>query len=366
MNSFRTNTSAYLDIETNITDDLLLKGAARYAAYNDFGDQIIWKLSSRYSFTDFISARIGFSTGFRAPSLHQVFFQNISTQFIGGESIRVGTFNNESAVVRGDDALGISRLSPEISTNFSVGISGKIKDDLAFALDYYLIDVEDRIVLSGRFSEGYEAIFEPFGVSSVQFLTNAIDSRTSGLDGSLEYQTPIYTGMFNASLGFNITSTRLKGSVMVPESLAGQENILFNREEIARIESAQPNFKANSLLSYEIGRYRFRLVNTYFGEVEYLHPNDGDPENWEVNDFTGNVETRDQKFAPKVTTDVEASYQLNDHFRVGIGGNNVFNVYPDKHKHSANTNNGSFVYSRRVQQFGLQGANYYFKLSLRL
>ena len=58
----------------------------------------IWKLSSRYRISDNISLRVSYSTGFRAPSLHQVFFQNISTQFINGEILQVGTFNNESAV----------------------------------------------------------------------------------------------------------------------------------------------------------------------------------------------------------------------------------------------------------------------------
>ncbi|KAA1247102.1 TonB-dependent receptor [Aquimarina sp. RZ0] len=364
LNKFRTNTSGYLDIEANITDNLLLKGAARYASYNDFGDQIIWKLSSRYGFGDNLSARIGFSTGFRAPSLHQVFFQNISTQFINGESVQVGTFNNESAIVT--DALGVDKLKPELSNSFNAGVSGKIHDNFTFALDYYLIDIKDRVVLSGRFSEGYEEIFEPFGVSSVQFLTNAIDSRTSGFDGIFAFKTPINTGVINATLGFNITNTKIEGGVKVPTSLLGEENVLFNREEIARIESGQPNFKLNSLFSYEINKFRFQLVNTYFGEVEYLHPEDGNLDNFVLNEFTGNIETRDQTFMPKLITDIEVSYQFNNYIKLGIGGNNIFDVYPDEHRHSANTENGNFIYSRRVQQFGIRGANYYFKLLLLL
>ncbi|WP_298311433.1 TonB-dependent receptor [uncultured Aquimarina sp.] len=366
LNRFRTNSSAYLDIETNVSEKLLIKAAGRYEAYNDFGGQAIWKLSSRYRINDLISVRAGFSTGFRAPSLHQVFFQNISTQFINGESLRVGTFNNESAVTTGSEGFGIEKLKPELSKHFSAGVSGKLNENFTFTFDYYSINIDDRIVLSGRFAEGYETILEPFGVGAAQFFTNAIDSRTSGADIGLVYKTTIGTGKLDATLGANITNTKVKGRIKVSPSLVGQEDVLFNREEIARVESAQPNYKINSLVSYEFDKFRLQMVNTLFGEVQFIHPDDGDQANWVLNEYTGTVESRDQTFSPKLTTDLAISYQVNDYIKCTLGGNNVFNVFPDKHTHSANTSNGNFIYSRRVQQFGVNGANYYLRLLLRL
>ncbi|MHA7057512.1 TonB-dependent receptor [Aquimarina sp. M1] len=364
LNRFRTNSSAYLDIETNITEKLLVKAAARYEAYNDFGGQAIWKLSSRYRINDNISVRTGFSTGFRAPSLHQVFFQNISTQFINGESVQVGTFNNESAIAT--EAFQINKLTPELSRHFSAGLSGKVNENFTFTFDYYLINIDDRIVLSGQFAEGYEAILEPFGVGAAQFFTNAIDSRTSGADVGVVYKTTLGTGKLDASLGANFTDTKVRGRIKVSPSLIGQEDVLFNREEIARVESAQPNYKMNSQVSYEFSKFRLQLVNTFFGAVKFMHPDDGDQSNWVLNEFTGIIESRDQRFSPKMTTDLSISYQFSDYVRCTFGGNNIFDVYPDQHKHSANTNNGNFLYSRRVQQFGVHGANYYFRLLLRL
>lgn len=364
LNRFRTNSSGYLDIEANITEKLLIRGAARYEAYNDFGGQAIWKLSGRYRVRDEISIRAGFSTGFRAPSLHQVFFQNISTQFINGESVQVGTFNNESAVAT--EAFDIKKLKPELSSHFNTGFSGKLNDNITFSLDYYLINIQDRIVLSGRFAEGYEEILEPFNVGAAQFFTNAIDSRTSGVDLSLFFKTTLGTGEFNASLAGNFTKTKVKGPIKVSQTLEGQEEVLFNREEIARVEFAQPNYKINSLLSYDFEQFGFQVVNTLFGKVKFIHPNDGDSVNWVVNDFTGNIESRDQMFSPKLVTDIAISYQINDYMKCTLGGNNVFNVYPDKHKHAANTEDGNFMYSRRVQQFGVNGSNYYLRLLLRL
>ncbi len=364
LSRFRTNSSGYMDIEANITNKLLLRGAARYELYNDFGGQVIGKLSGRYRIKDGISIRTGFSTGFRAPSLHQVYFQNISTQFINGESVQVGTFNNESAVTSG--AFAIGNLKPELSNHLSAGVSARFNDKITFSVDYYLISIQDRIVLSGQFAEGYEEILEPFNVGAAQFFTNAIDSETSGVDAALFYKTTIGNGEFNAAVGANITKTRVKGPIKVSEKLIGQENVLFNREEIARVEAAQPNYKMNTSLSYDFEKFKFQVINTLFGEVKFMHPNDGDPTNWVLNSFSGNIETRDQTFTPKVITDMAISYQVNDYIKCTLGGNNVFNVYPDKHTHSANTEDGNFIYSRRVQQFGVNGSNYYLRLLLRL
>lgn len=364
LNRFRTNSSGYLDVEANLTDALLVRVAGRYEFYNDFGGQGIWKISSRYRLNEQLSIRAGFSTGFRAPSLHQVYFQNVSTQFISGESVQVGTFNNESSVV--SEAFGVGALKPELSTDFSAGISGKLSDNFTFTLDYYNINIDDRIVLSGRFAEGYEAILEPFGVGAAQFFTNAIDSKTSGADLNMVYRTPLQSGTLNAGLGINVTRTKVDGSIKVPEQLIGQESVLFNREEVGRVEAAQPNFKITSNLSYDINKFRFSLRNTLFGEVEFIHPSDGDAANWVLNEFTGAIETRDQVFTPKLITDLAVSYQFSNYIKCTLGSNNMFDVFPDRHTHSANTSNGSFMYSRRVQQFGVSGASYYARLLLRL
>lgn len=365
LDRFRTNSSGYVDVEVNITEELLITAATRYESYNDFGDQRIWKLAGRYKIKEDLSLRAGYSTGFRAPSLHQVYFQSISTQANNNVDIQsVGTFNNESAVV---EAFQIEKLKPELSTHFSAGFSGKIKENLTFTFDYYLIDIEDRIVLSSRLGDDYASILAPFDISAAQFFTNAIDSRTTGADAVLFYKTEFKTGELNASIGANYNRTKVVGNVKAPsEVFMGREDDIFDREEVARVESALPVYKLNSLLSYEFRKYKVQIGNTLFGEVEYIHPDDGDAADWVVNEFTGETESRDQTFTPKLVTDLSLSYQLNNAIKFTIGGNNIFNVYPDKHTHSANTNNGNFVYSRRVQQFGVIGRNYVARLLIRL
>lgn len=363
LSRFRTNSSGYVDIETNISKALLIKTALRYEAYNDFGGQLIGKLSSRYRLNKNLSLRAGYSTGFRAPSLHQVFFQSTSNQFINGELLPVGTFNNESAL---SEAFKIDKLKPELSRHFTMGFTGKFNKNWTYSFDYYNINIEDRIVLSGRFSEGYEDILQSFNVGAAQFFTNAIDSKTYGIDGSINYKRAFEKGEFNALIGANITKTKVIGPIKVNTTLANQEDVLFNREEIARVESAQPNFKINALTSYEWSKFKLNLVNTVFGKVIYLNANDELPINWVMNELTGINESRDQIFTPKLLTDLSFSFQVSDIFKIALGGNNIFNVYPDEHTHSSNINQGRFVYSRRVQQFGVNGANLFARLSMRL
>ena len=364
LNKFRTNSSFYLDIEANVNDKWLIQLAARNELYNDFGSQVIWKVASRYKVTNNTSLRGGIATGFRAPSLHQVFFQNISTQFIDGNILQVGTFNNESALAA--QAFNVDRLSPELSNHYSLGLSSKINANFSLALDYYYIAIKDRIVLSGLISDGYEEILEPFGVGAAQFFTNAIDTDTQGVDLALVYKNKVGNGNLESSLGFNINTTTVGKDIRVPIAFEGAEEVIFSREEIGRLEKGQPKYKLSWRSFYDIEKFKIHFNNTLFGPVEYFHPDDGNSDNWVVNDFTGNVESRDQKFSAKVLTDFSIHYQFHSRVSAAIGGNNIFNVYPDKHTHSSNTSNGNFTYSRRVGQFGVQGRNYFVSLSLSL
>ncbi|MDO6597404.1 TonB-dependent receptor [Oceanihabitans sp. 2_MG-2023] len=364
LSRFRTNSSGYVDLEVNTSKETLLKATARYESYNDFGAQFIWKLSGRYKISEDLNFRLGFSTGFRAPSLHQVYFQNISTQFINGDIVQVGTFNNESAVAK--EAFQIENLKPELSNHFNAGFSGKLAKNLSFTADYYNIKIKDRIVLSGRFDEGYEETLEPFNVGAAQFFTNAIDTKTIGLDLALHYKNKIGNGELNASLAGNLKQTEVIRLNKVSDFLEGQESTLFNREDIARVESAQPNYKINSIISYHFDKYNIQLGNTFFGKVEYVHPDDGNQESWMLNEFSGEIESRDQTFSSKLVTDLAFTYTFEKICNITLGGTNIFNVYPDKHAHSANTENGNFIYSRRVQQFGVKGSNYYIRVLLKL
>ncbi|MEM6801750.1 MAG: TonB-dependent receptor, partial [Bacteroidota bacterium] len=250
INKSRNNLGAYVDVESK-WDKLLLGMAARFESYSDFGENLSWKMAARYSFNSAYHLRAAVSTGFRAPSLQQIYFNNLSTQIVelSGEltSLQVGTFNNEDNVSR---AFGIDQLMAETSLNLSSGISGRLSPNLSFSFDAYHIQIRDRIVLSGLFKDGFEHILEPLGAGAAQFFTNAVSTRTLGMDFSLSAKFPMNDKeSLSFSLLSNLNRTRVdKDAAGVPiiqtsNQLEGQEGILFNREEISRLEVAQPGSK---------------------------------------------------------------------------------------------------------------------------
>ncbi|RMF30424.1 MAG: TonB-dependent receptor [Bacteroidetes bacterium] len=377
----RNSTSLYADLEFEFTEQLLLGIAGRYENYSDFGDDFNWKIAARYKITPDISIRSAFSTGFRAPSLHQIYFNNLSTQFVTdpvtGDQVpvQVGTFNNQSPVAR---AFGIAALKPETSTNFSAGITARILDNLSLTIDGYLIDIDDRIVISGRFSPSEELaggikagdILTPLGAGAAQFFTNAVSTQTKGIDVVASYRVPLGQGRLNFTLAGNFTETEVDrnpdgtAKINTPPLLEGKEDVLFNREEISRIEVAQPKSKVLLSALYEVGNFSVLLRATRFGEITYIHPSDGDPANWTENSFTGQVESRDQVFGAKVVPDLELGYRFSNHLRWTVGIHNFTNTFPDMHQHSGNVSSGRFLFSRRVQQFGVRGMYIYTKLGL--
>ena len=363
LNKSRVNFAGYADVEANFTKKLLVGLETRAVNYSDFGGNFSWKLATRYRLMKNLSLRASYSTGFRAPSLQQIYFNNIGTQFVGGSAFQVGTFNNQSSVTK---AFGIASLKPESSQNISGGITTKLFKNFILTLDGYFITIDNRIVLSGRFDDGFESILNPLGVGAAQFFTNGINTQTRGLDAVLGYEFNIGKGLMNLSGMLNLTDTKVIGGIARPEVLAGKEDELFNREEISRIENAQPDSKFISLATYKYSKLTFLLRATRFGKVKYIHPEDGDQLNWVLNEFTGNIESRDQTFTAKWVTDLSVNYKLSNNVGLTVGANNLFNVYPDRHTHSSNVSLGRFVYSRRVQQFGVTGASYFVKLRIRL
>ena len=88
----RTAVGAYLDLEANVTDQLLVSGAVRVESYSDFGETATGKLAARYDFNDNFALRGSVQNGFRAPSLQQQYFATTSTNFINGVPFDITTF----------------------------------------------------------------------------------------------------------------------------------------------------------------------------------------------------------------------------------------------------------------------------------
>jgi iron complex outermembrane receptor protein len=375
VNRSRTSIAGYAGFETQLTDRFLIDVGGRYERYSDFGNSLTGKLATRLEVMPGVALRGAVSTGFRAPALHQVWFNNVSTQFVINtstgqlEARNVLTSNNPSRVTQ---AFGVPALQDERSVNLSAGITARPRDDLSITADVYRITLDDRIVITSQFSSTtaepdpairarVAQLVAPFasqGVTGAQFFANAVDTRTTGLDLVLAYARPVGRGTLNLTASANLTKTavvRVNLPQAMADSFAGSsiDTIrlrLLNREDRNRLEDALPHQKGALSARYAAGRISALVRATYYGEILYKAPS----------------ATNDEQFGAKTLVDVDLGLELLRGMRLAVGANNVFNTFPDKQKVGNNINSGRFIYSRRVTQFGMNGGFYYARLALSL
>ena len=339
VNAYRSSVGFYGDVEADFTEAFLVGLAARFENYSDFGSTVNGKLTTRIKLSPDWSLRGGASTGFRAPSLHQLNFNSTSTLFVDGVPFEVGVFDNAS---RPAQLLGIPRLRQEKSTNFSGGITGRIPAaNLSVTLDGYVIDIKDRVVLTGQFSgePGSEiaTLLQQANANRAAFFANAIDSRTAGVDVVVTYNKRFDASNLTASLAATFARTTLE-EINAEGVLAGEEETFFDRTSQIFLESAVPRTKVNLTLNYQVGKFDAFVRNVYFGNVR---------------EATNN-EDNNQTFAAKVITDLSVGYAVSPRLKFIVGANNLLDVYPDLNR-VENQSNGRFLYSRRSQQFGANG-----------
>jgi iron complex outermembrane receptor protein len=360
-----------------LSESLFFGLASRFEYYDDFGNNLSWKAYGRYRLNPNLVLKSSFNTGFRAPSMPQTFFNNFTFQVIDSPSgqigVNVGQFNNESVTAR---LFGFEPLKAETSANLNIGLAAKISKALSFSIDAFNIDINDRIVLSSRLSEDDDPRFIPIleanDVFYAQFFTNAIDTRTRGIDVELHHQSNIGRANLKLSILANFIETKVRADengnkiIKTSNALSNVKDVLFNREEISRFEFVQPASKLIFNANVKFKKWMLNWRATRFGKVTYIHPADGNPDNWVLNNYTNQVESRDQVFSAKIINDLNLQYYFSNKLYISIGGQNILNQYPDQHSHSANTFNGIFTYSRRVQQFGVRGAYWYSSISVSL
>ena len=374
----RNSYAFYTDLELDITKAWVVSGALRLEKYSDFSDTPLnYKLATRYKLTDKIAIRGAISSGFRAPSLQQRYYSKTNTLFqtINGVQTPVesGTRPNDS---REAEILGIPKLTPETSQNYSLGVTAQL-GKLELTADVYQIDIKNRIILTNNFTANGNAELAKqlaeAGATTVNFFTNAIDTRSRGLEAVASYSTRIgdkHSLKFTVAGAF-IDNEVIKGAdgkaiVRASQKLieTGQLANYFNREDQSRIEVASPKNKVTATLNYKMGKWGAMLRVVRFGEVIYLDPTILTEANYVANVFNNNTkETLDQTFTPKTVTDVTVNYQFTKSLGLAVGANNIFDVYQDAHTHSANVSLGRFVYSRRVQQMGFNGRYVFGRLS---
>ena len=357
----RTNVGAYVDVEGDIVPRLLGNVAARFEHYSDFGSKLTGKLAIRFQPTSQITLRSTVSTGFRAPSLNQSYYSSVVTNFkpdpITGEPVpfEIGIFPVNSRESR---ALGARDLEAESSRNFSAGAALSPTENLTFTADFYLIHLDDRIVLTGFLdSDSVAAILRGVGsrAEAAQYFTNAIDTRTRGLDLTADYRLPMARGEFGLSAAFNYTKTTIPNEccIPLPPELEGTDEELIGRYDeggLLAMTQERPKWRATGTGTYSYRAWNALARYSYYGKyTSSLYSYSGD-----------DVAT----YGAKGLVDVELGFTLPRVLKISLGARNLLDTYPDRMSYNNGFDifpyppaspfgyNGRFVYTRFEMDFG--------------
>jgi iron complex outermembrane receptor protein len=382
----------YADVEQEFTDRFMVSLAGRFEDYTDFGNETTWKLAARLKLAEPFAVRGSISTGFRAPHLAQQWFSSTATNFIGGVPFENKTFPVTDPVAR---ALGAQPLKPETSLNESIGLTWTPNSAFTSSVDLYQVEIDDRVVLSSNFTGAAGSPFLQYlesqglrGTTGGRYFTNAVDTRTRGVDVNARYvQGRRETGRFTATAGFNANKTKATRIRSTPPQLAavGITTPLFDLTERIRMERGQPRNIVNTSLGYDIGKWSFLLRNIRYGDVEAVQFSSATSA--QIAALTPGIEsyTRPtdpagansqliQVYGAKWITDIDVTFRVTRQLTLSVGANNAFDIMPHRTVPSqivsgtvfnGGDNAGSLPYLLNPTPYGFNGAFYYGKVSWR-
>jgi iron complex outermembrane receptor protein len=329
------NTAYYIDAEADVTERLTLQAAVRHEEFSNFDSTTNYKLAGLVHVTDALRIRAAISTGFHAPTAGQASITNVTTQNVAGVLVDQGTLPLFSAAgqLAADyvESFGNGRpeLGPEEADNFSIGIAFDIGNS-NWTIDYYEIDVEDRIALGANvdflaalnFAGGgsnYESVSDALAgldasgiinrqeflglddLSQFRFFTNSFDTSTEGVDivGNMNFE--LMGGSSSVTVAFNYNKTEVTDAGTINPISGGR---------IEALEDLLPNIKGNVSWSHSQNKWTTLLRANYYGD-------------WTS---TGNGYEVDAA----ILVDAQIAYQLTDNLELVAGVENLFDEYPDE------------------------------------
>ena len=306
----RVSYGAYAEIESEFWDRHLLSLAVRYEDFEDFGEVGIGKLALRLALSDAINVRSSLGTGFRAPTPGQISTTNVSTRINSrGVPVAQGVFpsNHPASML-----FGSKPLDAEDSWSMTVGVGVDLASGVSLTLDYYRIELENRIVLSSVFTLDDEdrRALEGFGVTGasdiaeLRFFTNDVDTRTAGFDLVASYD-------FDSRMGH----TTLRAAVNHNRTWILERGRFVAVETEFDLEHALPVVRGNLTVTHAWRMLELMLRARYYGKHR--------------NAATGSLR-QIQRFTGETMVDANLDMNLGERWSLRLGAENLFDTYPQR------------------------------------
>jgi iron complex outermembrane recepter protein len=338
----------YLSAEADLTDTLTFGAAGRYEHYNTFGSATVGKLNALWKPTDGVGIRGTVGTGFHAPSPGQSSTQIVTTTFVAGDQVQVGTYPVDSPIAQ---YYGAVPLTPEESTNFGLGLVLDPTSNFTLTIDAYQIKVKDRISITSTFDVtaadvAAQPILATVGAGgAVQYFTNGFDTRTRGVDIVGTYRADLLDGPLTLTVAYNYNKNKVTDF----------DPVAIGADRISDIANFAPKHRLTATGVWTIAGFTLTARENYYSS-------------WSTEqDYPGD------KFGAEFTTDIDVSYTIAEHYTLSVGATNLFNNYPDKISPTAanpiyvitgGTADGQ-VYPRSGGPFGLNGGFWYARMRVK-
>lgn len=341
----RSSFSIYFDSEIDFTKKWLLATALRYENYSDFGSTLNTKIATRFRVSPTTNLRLSFSTGFRAPSLAQIYYNLKFTNIIGNQPVESFLIANNNPLTK---QFGIQKLGEEKALNLSLGVNHK-EGDFHFSLDSYYIFIEDRIILSGNFdASGLNS-----NVQNVQFFANGVNTASYGIDFRINWLKKFAS----SQLGINFSGNLNKMDIIRINNKSLDEETFFGTREQYFLKASAPRYKLILNATYSRGKLSFSNTLTQYSGVTLI--------DWQIHKPLSEFNNSSQErlnaatdiYKRKYTLDTHFAYHLSKKISFQFGVNNLFNTYPTEQ--GENTDSGGLW---DAVQMGTNGAFYYTKI----
>ena len=315
----RDSSALYINLSSAVGENLGLMLSARYDDYSDVGGQASVKIAARYQIGDALSLHASIGNGFRAPDLAQQFYR--VTQSVAGVGVMLdnGIYSVESDVAV---ALGSRTLKVEESIDINLGVdyvlpSSSALHGLEFSLNFYRINIDDRIVLSDELA-GPEiiALLQDAGIATVdnvRYFHNGVDTRTQGLDLSSRYAINLARhGQLKLQVALNYNTNRVD-KVLEASVLSSSGLSRFDRRAQKQLEKGVSESRLILSAEWQKERMRATLRFSGFGSTT----------------LAAESADLDQKLDALWLLDLFFRYQATEKLSLVIGSNNVLDTYPD-------------------------------------
>ena len=333
--------AAYVDLESNVSDNLLLGGALRYENYSEYGNTLDGKIAARLQIGYNLAVRGAVSTGFRVPTAGQANLRNVTTEFNMGFLADIATLPPTNPIAQ---QKGATALTPEESVNMTLGVVFDV-NGVDVTVDYYRIEIEDRISFTSRFNltqADIDALLA-VGVSdassftSVRFFSNLQTVEASGIDVVATWPFDLGDGVSNLTFAGNWSSVDL--------TKFNSDFTSDNRR--LQIEQGRPDSRFTLTWTHTQGPWRLLARARHYGEYYDAPTNDASVAFYPDASFV---------------VDAEIAMDPTDSLSLLFGLQNAFDEYPSTNPHGEVA---GLIYPEQ-SPFGFNGGYYYMRAQYRM